>query len=440
MAIAQSPVASLAVFQYHNAALPSMDLTYRYMRPCSDTSVLVANVHNRAPRYTVVWQNGVTGDSIYVTRPGLYMAVLKNPAGTVVERDTINVLPQQDFLPTIEIHRSVTRNNDTLFALPQQSPSSIQYFYKWYRDIWEVAVGNYPMLINPASGTYKVYVRDVSGCGGFSGTVNYRRTENTLPVDFSYQVTACDPQLVKFVGTANTQDSATYRWNFGDGGELINLDVWHRFDAGTYNVTLTVTTASGQTGWITKPLTIQAVDSTTWITNIIQQPNQCGDTVWLTASNNAAGAYYFWNTGAQTKTIAATASGSYIVRVYDTCYNARGYDSVNVIVNAPCIPADSSLSPSALAMTSTASGEATLGANKVKAFPNPSDGQVALQFEKPLQKAVIIKVYDLNGRVMYNRTTTQQLQPLDLAGLPKGYYLIELTGYGEKKVLSLILQ
>lgn len=33
---------------------------------------------------------------------------------------------------------------------------------------------------------------------------------------------------------------------------------------------------------------------------------------------------------------------------------------------------------------------------------------------------------------MYTRTTFQQLQPLELSGLPKGYYLMELTGYGEK--------
>jgi hypothetical protein len=85
-------------------------------------------------------------------------------------------------------------------------------------------------------------------------------------------------------------------------------------------------------------------------------------------------------------------------------------------------------------------GETTLGGSKVKAFPNPSTGQVSLEFAKPLQKKVTVTVYNLNGRVMYNRTTSQQLQPLDLSGLPKGYYLIELTGYGEKKVLPLILQ
>lgn len=41
---------------------------------------------------------------------------------------------------------------------------------------------------------------------------------------------------------------------------------------------------------------------------------------------------------------------------------------------------------------------------------------------------------------MYTRTTFQQLQPLELSALPKGYYRMELTGYGEKKVLPLILQ
>jgi len=88
----------------------------------------------------------------------------------------------------------------------------------------------------------------------------------------------------------------------------------------------------------------------------------------------------------------------------------------------------------------TAIGDVTIGGNGVKAYPNPSEGQVYLQFEKPLLKAVHINVYNLNGRVVYTRTTTQQLQQLDLSHLAKGFYLIELKGNGTKKTLSLILQ
>jgi len=266
-----------------------MDLSYRYLRSCSDTVVLVAHVYNRtSPKFTVTWFNGAVGDSIYVSvalnniLPS-YTAVLKNPLGTVIDRDTLKVLPQQALNPAIEIHRSAILNNDTLMAFPQQPASGVEYFYKWYRGIWEIQEGNVPMLINPQPGTYKVYVRNMAACSGVSDTVQF--------------VPASDTVL-------NTQQASL----------------------------------------------------------------------------------------------------------------AARFASAN------------------------AQGEVTLGANKVKVFPNPSVGQVSLQFEKPLQKTVTLNIYNLQGRVTYTRTTTQQLQPLELSGLPKGYYLIELTGDGEKKVLPLILQ
>ncbi|SHM82847.1 T9SS type A sorting domain-containing protein [Chitinophaga sp. CF418] len=291
MAVAKNPV-DISHDNPSGAAATYMDLTYRYLRPCSDTVVLVAHVYNRtSPKFTVVWYNGAVGDSIYVSvalnniLPS-YTAALKNPLGTVIDRDTIKVLPQQALNPTIEIHRSAILNNDTLMAFPQQPASSVEYFYKWYRDIWEIQEGDYPILINPQPGTYKVYVRDRAGCSGVSDTVQFTRTSDTSQV------------------------------------ASISLD---------------------------------------------------GDLASRFASIDAH-------------------------------------------------------------------EEVTLGANKVKAFPNPSTGQVSLQFGKPLQKKVTVIVYNLNGRVMYTRTTTQQLQPLELSGLPKGYYLIELRGDGEKKVLPLILQ
>lgn len=118
-------------------------------------------------------------------------------------------------------------------------------------------------------------------------------------------------------------------------------------------------------------------------------------------------------------------------------YRAR----VNGIYTVESLNGNGCVSKSApVSVIITAIEDVTLGGNKVKAYPNPSEGQVYLQFEKPLLKPVIVNVYNMNGRVVYTRTTSQQQQHLDLSHLSKGFYLIELSGNGAKKTLSLILQ
>lgn len=77
---------------------------------------------------------------------------------------------------------------------------------------------------------------------------------------------------------------------------------------------------------------------------------------------------------------------------------------------------------------------------KINAFPNPSPGQFNLRFDRPLEKTVTVQVYDMQGRLVYTRTTQQQQQLIDISGLPKGQYFVSVTGDGERKTLTLLLQ
>jgi PKD repeat protein len=563
--------------------------------PCGDSALLVTSVTAPDSNYIVTWNTGQQSPSFYVTTSGNYIATLKDMQGNIQAVDSVDV-ELKPFKARLELHRSPVPDNDTLIVYPNDAA----YYYRWYRNDTPLMSGPSPILHYPTPGVYQVYATNEAGCNATTDTIHYKIDDLPVPVDISYEVSGCDSQFVRFHGIVETQDEVTYSWNFGDQSYMEGEFASHRYAPGTYNVVLTATTSSGATGTITKQLVITATKAT-WIADITRLNNQCGDTVWLTASSNHARVGYFsWNTGVQIKTITVTRSGRYAVSVYDTCYNERAYDSIDVIINAPCRPTDTisigdgpveggkvlpviagfdhgfnqdniftvqltlknpggretglqqdevinlgimpgttkdiamevnipdtlacatsyavrvvASSPadttawsklftvtnqpaqpvitqrgdslftsgkynwqwylndkaiegatstvyrakangaytveslngngctsrsSAVSVIITAVGEVTLGGNKVKAFPNPSEGQVSLQFEKPLLKAVTINIYSLNGRVMYTRTTTQQLQPLDLSALPKGYYLIELTGFGTKKVLTLILQ
>ncbi len=566
--------------------------------PCGDSALLTASVNLPDSDYTVTWNTGQQSSSFYVTTSGQYIATLKDLQGNIQAVDSVEV----DLKPLtgrLEMHPSTTPDNDTLIAFP----NVYGYHYRWLRNGLMFRGGPDPITNYPVPGVYQVTITTDRGCVLTTDTLHYKMDGTGLPVDFTAEISSCDAQTVNFVGNVNIEDpNIIYTWDLADQTylEFPFATMSHRFEPGTYQITLMVTTSSGSAGSVTKQVVVHA-DQEIWTGKIIKQSNQCGDTVWLTASStNPKTSYFTWSTGEQASTIAVTRSGRYGLDVHDSCYAIRAVDTVDVIINAPCLPADTiSIGdgpieggkvlpvtagfdhgfnadnvftvqltlqdpggretgirpdevinlgsipgttkdiamqvdiPDTLACATsyavrvvasspadttawsqlftianqppqptitqrgdslftsgkynwqwcfndkaiegataanyrarangsytveslngngcksksapvsviiTAVGEVTLGGNKVKAFPNPSEGQVSLQFEKPLLKTVTIKVYNMNGRVMYTRTTTQQQQPLDLSGLPKGYYLIELTGYGQQKVLSLILQ
>jgi hypothetical protein len=182
------------------------------------------------------------------------------------------------------------------------------------------------------------------------------------------------------------------------------------------------------TNYAVRVLSSSPADTTGWsqqftVKNQPPQPviTQRGDSLFTSGKYNWQ--WYFNEApveGATAATYRARSKGSYRVE----SLNGNGCSSKSAPVS----------------VVITAIDDVVLNGNKVKVYPNPSEGEVYLQFEKPLLKAVIIKVYSLDGRVVYTRTTTHQLQPLDLSNLPGGFYLVELTVDGKKKTLSLILQ
>ncbi|PWV46927.1 PKD domain-containing protein [Chitinophaga sp. S165] len=182
------------------------------------------------------------------------------------------------------------------------------------------------------------------------------------------------------------------------------------------------------TSYALRVVSSSPADTTGWseqfsITNQPPQPviTQRGDSLFTSGKYNWQ--WYFNEApveGAASANYRARANGSYRVE----SLNGSGCSSKSAPVS----------------VVITAIDDVVLNGNKVKAYPNPSAGEVYLQFEKPLLKPVTINVYNLEGRVVYTRTTTQQLQPLDLSNLPGGFYLVELMVNGKKKTLSLILQ
>ncbi len=84
--------------------------------------------------------------------------------------------------------------------------------------------------------------------------------EDPLVADFSSDVTSGDPPLDVQFTDESTGEPVSWNWNFGDGTAASTAQhPSHEFtNAGTYNVRLRVTDASGATSSITRPIVVNA--------------------------------------------------------------------------------------------------------------------------------------------------------------------------------------
>ncbi len=74
-----------------------------------------------------------------------------------------------------------------------------------------------------------------------------------------------------------------------------------------------------------------------------------------------------------------------------------------------------------------------------KVYPNPSDGQIYIR-QASLTDGIVMKIYDLNGRLQKSEVLHKNLNHIDLNILSKGTYIISLEKHGEIKTKRLIIQ
>ena len=78
-------------------------------------------------------------------------------------------------------------------------------------------------------------------------------------------------------------------------------------------------------------------------------------------------------------------------------------------------------------------------------FPNPSKGQITLQYNSPEKTDYLMKVTDLTGRVIYSETLKgtegMNQHDLDLGNLAKGMYKLSIeNAAGESIVMKVIIE
>ena len=403
---------------------------------CIDTAHVIVTATTTNESYTISWNKPVVDRSFgryIITYPGQYIAYLKDSCGNIRATDTLDINMSEPLMV------SVRQVKDTLYGSLSQYTTSINttYTWRWYRnDI--LLNGQTSFFIIPVTGgMYKAIVNSSNGCSVVSVPVNYTAVPDTTTTEIGTPTDSTLRVAATFNHNFNADNIFTAELMLdNNGGRTTGLQPNEVISLGSVNssngnITMDVKIPDSlacASNYIIRITASSPKDTTVWSEqfSIVNQPaqpviTQRGDSLftsgiynWQWYKNNVA------IDGATNANYRARANASYTVEAG----NGEGCSSKSLPV----------------AVVITAVGEVTLGGNMAKVFPNPSEGQVYLQFSKPLLKVVTIKVYDLHGKIYHSRTTQQQLQQLDLANLPKGLYMIELSGYGTQKVLTIVLQ
>ncbi len=258
------------------------------------------------PGYNYLWSTGATTQIISVSNPGAYSVTVTDQNGcTGILSTTVNAnpLPVANFTP-----------NDICINQPLQfndiSSIATGSIVSWQ---WNFGDGNVSQQQDPvhnysSSGTYTVtlVVTSNNGC-----TDTITRTFNVFPLpqaNFSYNFGCVNEPIqfndMSFTGMGNITG---WQWDFNDGTTSNVQNPLHGFPAaGTYNVTLTVTTSGGCVDSRTRNIHIYPIPNLAFTTT---QSGTCLGSVMTvnntSGSSNGAINSWFWDFGDGTTSSAA---------------------------------------------------------------------------------------------------------------------------------------
>jgi uncharacterized repeat protein (TIGR01451 family) len=183
----------------------------------------------------------------------------------------------------------------------------------WASYLWSNGATT-PTTTVTSTGTYSVTVTSINGCSG-STTHNITITPTT-PVTIAGPSSACDSAVLD-AGAG----FATYLWSNGATTQSITVTT-----SGTYNVT--VTNGGGCTASDSHVIAINGT-----LTPVITGPTTACTPDSVTLDAGAGFTSYLWSTGATTRTINVTTTGTYNVTV-TTGAGCSGSDSHSITFNS----------------------------------------------------------------------------------------------------------
>jgi PKD repeat protein len=229
---------------------------FSYKNTCSNYSTVFTDSSTAPASSTYLWSfgdnttSGAKNTSHIYSIGGTYKVVLKitsmqGYSDSAIKTITINQTPRASFTYTINKYKiSFVPVDTTLLS------------YAWDFGDTSQSTAKRPVHYYNGYGSYTVTLttKNSSGCDS-----TYKKTiviyQN--PVAAFAAKNACIGDSVLFSNQSTAPLSSTYKWNFGDNTSSTKQNPSHLYSkAGTYNVTLKITSQFGGSDSITKPVSV----------------------------------------------------------------------------------------------------------------------------------------------------------------------------------------
>lgn len=224
--------------------------------------------------------------------------------------------------------------------------------------------------------------------------------------------------------TANPIDgdgNYTFNWSNGIGAAGSTVTVNPTANT-TYSVTITDGCGTSTTQTLAVTVNPLASASFTWA--------QTGNNTITFTNTSTNGTSYSWNFGdTQTSTQMSpshtyTTNGTYTVTLI--VVNSCGADTITQTVDVLLAVSD------------------FMGKGQVSVYPNPNDGQFKVRFMNLEGTDLEVTIFDVRGEQVFHQALAVQGQvmdtPINLTGLSKGMYFLQVTSGSDRQMLKVTVE
>ena len=199
------------------------------------------------PGSTYVWSTGQTTQTININSGGIYSVTVTNSNGCTSSSSS-----------TVTYDSTITINLANV-SFCQGDSAVLDAGYPGMNYLWSPGGETTQTITVNSTGTFGVTVMDPTGC---NGSISVTAIANPLPVANFNNAAICEGNPMSFVdGSSITSGSInSWSWNFGDGNSSLIQNPTHNFSsAGSYNVTLSVSSTAGCTSAVTNTVAVNSL-------------------------------------------------------------------------------------------------------------------------------------------------------------------------------------